>query len=1095
MAAVIQIKRSTGAGVPGSGSSALAQGELAYSAALSSGSEVGAGKLYIGMPADPATGATATAIVIGGSFYTNLLSGTAGNAAASKAVILDANNAVSGLGAVGATTFTGTTVNGGNVRIAGNTVSSTDTDGALNLNPNGSGLIQIYGGDATNSWSLPRNRGTATYVLTTNADGTTSWAQPVSVLTFDNAAGSTSTVNLLNQKLSFNGGTGISTSVSGQEVTIAIDTGEGGLVTTTGTQTLTNKTMDGSLNTFLNIGNASLSNSSATINGLVVELGGSISLTSTNVAEGTNLYFTDARARAAVSATTSGDGFGNLTYDSASGTFTFAKVTAANVRGTLAAANTAGYGSLGYDSASGTFTFTAVTDANIRDRMSAATSGTGYGDLTYNAAGGTFTFAKVTDANIRERFAATNTAGFGSVAYDSASGTFTFTAVTAQNIRDQISAGTNVDATGFGNLEYNTTTGAITMTKVSVANVRSTLGAATTGGGFGSLTYDNASGTFTFATVTAGDVRGTLSTTNTGVGYGAVSYNSSTGEISFAKVTDAEIRGTLSGGTGVSYNTTSGAISIGQSVATTDNVTFNKVTLGTSTFASTDAVSKAYVDSVAQGLDAKGSVVAATTASITLSGLQTIDGVSITANMRVLVKNQSNATENGIWVASASAWTRADDMSTGDEFPGAFTFVEQGTTYADTGWVQTADNVTVGTTPITWVQFSSAGQFTAGDGLQLNGLVFSVNPNLAGNGLAYNAGVMSVNVNTATLVISGDSIDIAAGGVTNAMLQNSGITFTGTSGSTSVSLGSALSIVGSGAVSTAGAGGSITISVANATTTSTGLASFSATNFAVTDGAVSIKAGGVNLTTDVTGTLPAVNGGTGLSSYAVGDLVFANTTQTLSTLAATGTGFALISAGAGTAPTYGKIGLTTHVDGTLAVANGGTGRSTLAATQLLVGDGTNAVAQSANLKFEAAANVGGYTNTANVLTVGGASIATSGNDTVITANGTNGNIVLVPNGTGFVDIGGPNSGSSSLGSSNGENLNITGGAALNLTANTTLTLATTSSDIVMSLAASTATKVSISGPTAAQYATGIEDNDLVNALWVKNYATLDGGTY
>ena len=295
-------------------------------------------------------------------------------------------------------------------------------------------------------------------------------------------------------------------------------------------------------------------------------------------------------------------------------------------------------------------------------------------------------------------------------------------------------------------------------------------------------------------------------------------------------------------------------------------------------------------------------------------------------------------------------------------------------------------------------------------------------------------------------------------------------------------------------VSTAATAGTITISVADADTGTKGVASFSSTNFSVASGAVSIKAGGVDLTTNVTGTLPAVNGGTGMSSYAVGDLVFANTTQTLSSLTATATGFALISAGVNTAPTYGKIGLTTHVDGTLAVANGGTGATSFTATNLLIGDGTNPVRTSNSLKFEASANIGGYTNTNNVLTVGGASIGTSGNDTVITANGTNGNIVLVPNGTGFVDIGGPNSGSSSLGSSSGETLNITGGAALNLTANTTLTLATTSSDIVMSLAASSATKVTISGPSAAQYADGLTDNDLVTKYYVQN-AILDGGTY
>lgn len=89
---------------------------------------------------------------------------------------------------------------------------------------------------------------------------------------------------------------------------------------------------------------------------------------------------------------------------------------------------------------------------------------------------------------------------------------------------------------------------------------------------------------------------------------------------------------------------------------------------------------------------------------------------------------------------------------------------------------------------------------------------------------------------------------------------------------------------------------------------------------------------GVSLTTQVSGTLPATNGGTGLASYAVGDLLFASTTTTLSTLADVATGNALISGGVGANPSYGKIGLTTHVSGTLAVANGGTGVTTSTGT-------------------------------------------------------------------------------------------------------------------------------------------------------------------
>lgn len=140
-----------------------------------------------------------------------------------------------------------------------------------------------------------------------------------------------------------------------------------------------------------------------------------------------------------------------------------------------------------------------------------------------------------------------------------------------------------------------------------------------------------------------------------------------------------------------------------------------------------DAATKNYVDSVAQGLDVKASVVAATTANITLSGLQTIDGITVVANDRVLVKNQTAQAENGIYVASASAWTRAADANAWTELVSAFTFVEQGTTQADTGWVCTVNaGGTLGTTAVTWAQFSGAGTYQAGNGLTLTGNSFSV---------------------------------------------------------------------------------------------------------------------------------------------------------------------------------------------------------------------------------------------------------------------------------------------------------------------------------------------------------------------------------
>lgn len=141
-----------------------------------------------------------------------------------------------------------------------------------------------------------------------------------------------------------------------------------------------------------------------------------------------------------------------------------------------------------------------------------------------------------------------------------------------------------------------------------------------------------------------------------------------------------------------------------------------------------DAATKQYVDSVAQGLDPKASCLVATTGNLaSLSGLLTIDGVTVTAGDRVLVKNQSAPADNGIYVASASAWSRSTDMDTWAEVPNAFTFIEGGTVNKDTGWVCTANQGgTIGVTAITFVQFSGAGTYDAGTGLTLTGSTFSI---------------------------------------------------------------------------------------------------------------------------------------------------------------------------------------------------------------------------------------------------------------------------------------------------------------------------------------------------------------------------------
>jgi hypothetical protein len=141
-----------------------------------------------------------------------------------------------------------------------------------------------------------------------------------------------------------------------------------------------------------------------------------------------------------------------------------------------------------------------------------------------------------------------------------------------------------------------------------------------------------------------------------------------------------------------------------------------------------DAATKAYVDSVAEGLNVHAAAKAATTGNIDLgASVLAVDGVTINSGDRVLVRAQTAPAENGIYVSNGTTLSRAADYNTVPEIStGDFVFVDQGTVYANTGWVQTDVVATVGTDAIVFAQFSGAGTFTAGDGLTLTGGEFNV---------------------------------------------------------------------------------------------------------------------------------------------------------------------------------------------------------------------------------------------------------------------------------------------------------------------------------------------------------------------------------
>jgi hypothetical protein len=239
-------------------------------------------------------------------------------------------------------------------------------------------------------------------------------------------------------------------------------------------------------------------------------------------------------------------------------------------------------------------------------------------------------------------------------------------------------------------------------------------------------------------------------------------------------------------GNGLDYDDASGAISVDPSEfalsavgAPTGNVsmaTYKITSLGTPTD-STDAATKAYVDSATEGLHIHESVVAATTANVNLANAlengDTLDGITLATGNRILVKNQTTTSENGIYVVQASGQpVRATDFDTATEVDsGDFVFVYSGTVNASTGWVQTNRPATIGTDAIVFTQFSGAGTYLAGNGLTLTGNTFTINTGV------------TVDLNTAQTLtnktISGSANTLS--NIPNSSLDNSAITINGTS--------------------------------------------------------------------------------------------------------------------------------------------------------------------------------------------------------------------------------------------------------------------------------------------------------------------------
>ena len=317
----------------------------------------------------------------------------------------------------------------------------------------------------------------------------------------------------------------------------------------------------------------------------------------------------------------------------------------------------------------------------------------------------------------------------------------------------------------------------------------------------GVATFNTASFTVTAADVTiksAGVSNAQLANSSVTVGSTNISLGATS--TSLTGLTQIDVDNITINGNEISSTDTNGNISLNPNGTGTIAVNSSRITGLAEPTDAQDAATKAYVDARSAGLDPKASVRAATTANITLSNTQTVDGVALAVGNRVLVKDQTTASQNGIYIVASGAWARSSDMDEPAEMTsGVFFFVEEGTANADAGFVITTDGgtIVVGTDAVNFTQFSGAGQIVAGDGLSKSGNTLSVNvaasggieisadalqlkSTVAGNGLTYTNGVVDIVGTADRITVSADAIDIASTYIGQNTITTLGTVTTGT---------------------------------------------------------------------------------------------------------------------------------------------------------------------------------------------------------------------------------------------------------------------------------------------------------------------------
>lgn len=806
MASIIRIKRSGINAVPEAG---LASGELAYSWATAAG-----GKLYIGSGVEDTPGVAPNVVAVGGVYYTDLvtnrISHTPGTLTANSAIIVNGDKNIDNIKV-------------GNLDLINSTLSSISTDSNIIIDPNGTGktvISNIYVDDDATSLSAYIESIAGGAIIA--GDGLLSTA-----------------------------GTGLETgstilSVRVDGTTIFIDNDvleikEGGI---------TNVLIAEST-----IANSKLVNSSVTINGNAgttqsLSLGGTLAITGSG-AISTNASTLGSLEISVATATTTTLGVASFaTADfgvSLAGSVTLDNSVVKSIK-----TDTVGAG-------------IATTNHEI-----SILGGTGVGVthsgsiITIDADIATTTTVGVASFNSTE-FAVTAqgavsiaTSGIANSKLANSSITFGSTAISLGDTVTSLALSI-IDAGNIkiANNDITSTAGAINITPLAGNDVNIT----TTGLGNIDLSV-GANQEITASTLAVTDL-----TDNGLVVAGADGALETSADLTFDGTT-LNLNGTLDVG-----DISIAGSTLSSTAANTDiildpngsgkvNVSNSRIINVLNPVDATDAANKQYVDDVAQGLKILPQAIAFSNsnlsatynngtagvgATLTASAngvFPTIDGVTLALNENVILNGQTNKAENGSYIlttagSAGTPWvlTRAPFIDQASEMEGSFEFVTSGTEFGNTGWVLTSltEPVVVGTTDLTWVQFSGAGTYIAGVGLDLTGNTFKV--------LVDNSSI-EIDVDTLRVKAGGITNDMLAGSIANSKLVNSKIVIQDALGITDdISLGDTLTFaVGTGTgIATAVTANTVTISGINASSTVKGVASFDVTDFAVDAGNVTIN--------------------------------------------------------------------------------------------------------------------------------------------------------------------------------------------------------------------------------------------------------------